>query len=70
MVDHDVVWLNISVHDSHTVAIVQGLWTHRKDMVKILVHGVWVLNMKRAVLSSVKQRFDPLLSMLYSTEPA
>ena len=25
VVDHDVVWLNISVHDSHTVAIVQGL---------------------------------------------
>lgn len=25
MIDHHVMWLHISVHDSHTVAVVQGL---------------------------------------------
>lgn len=25
VVDHDIVWLDVSVHDPHTVTVVQGL---------------------------------------------
>lgn len=33
VVNHDVVWLDVSVHDAHTVTVVQGLWvgTERRD---------------------------------------
>lgn len=31
MVDHYVVWLHISVHDSHTVAVVQCLRERRRE---------------------------------------
>lgn len=33
VVNHNVVWLDVSVHDAHTVTVVQGLWvgTERRD---------------------------------------
>lgn len=40
MVDHYVVWLDVSMHNSHTVAVVQSLRdTERTDLTQTLTPG-------------------------------
>lgn len=60
VINHDIVGLDVSVHDSHTVAVIQGL--RRQDSLILLifhVFNVWYYWMRKQWNYNILERKNP-----------
>lgn len=63
MIDHDIVGLHISVHNSHAVAIIQGLWEEQGRKERACVRAAYFFSYSKSFIVFFHVNFLPGLTV-------